>query len=170
MPDSADTAEATDRANDTADGDGMPDSADTAEATDANVFEIISRTSRFQDSITPNPEEIPSTESESPPDDPPIPLEPSGPETPQLVIEHFPHGNPGMPINGGQGSSIYESSQEVFSESVWAPFQSECDWDVAHWAKMNGPSSSALTDLLAIPNVRPPSLFFICVAKCGLSS
>ena len=166
---------ADDRANDTAGGDGMPDTTDgdglpdTTDATDASVFEILTQnqTSRFldPDSTAPDPEQIPSAESESPPDDPPNPLEPSSADAhPQVVVEHFPCGSPGAPINSMQGSSIYESSQEALGGSVWAPFQSECDWDVAHWAKMNGPSSSALTGLLAIPNVR--LFFFFSLLQC----
>ncbi|KAF8271908.1 hypothetical protein EI94DRAFT_1567196, partial [Lactarius quietus] len=37
--------------------------------------------------------------------------------------------------------------------SVWAPFQSQCDWELAYWAKTRGPTASAITDLLAIPGV-----------------
>lgn len=156
---------ADDQPNDTADGDGMPDIADMM---DANMFEIITQTQTNTfldlDSTVPSPEQIPSAEheSESLTEDTPNPLEPSTPDAhPQVVVEHFSHGIPGAPINGMRGSSMYESSQEALGGSVWAPFQSECDWDVAHWAKMNGPSSSALTDLLAIPNVRCSFFFFI---------
>ena len=149
--------------NNTTDGDDAPDTTDT---TDADAFEILTRaqTSRILDldSTMSNPEQILSAESEPPPENPHDPVEPSGPDVrTQVVIKHFPHGNPGAPINGVQGSSIYEQSWEVFRKSVWAPFQSECDWDVAYWAKMDGPSSSALMRLLAIPNARhPPPLFF----------
>ena len=155
---------ADDRANEPTDGDDVPDTADTM---DADMFEIITRTGTFQESIVPNSEEIPPAESELPPEDPPL-LALSAPDAhPLLVVEHFPHGNPGAPINDTRGSSIYESSQEVFGGSIWAPFQSECDWNVAHWAKTSGSSASAVTDLLAIPNVRPSLFFcfFYCVAK-----
>ncbi|KAI9437037.1 hypothetical protein H4582DRAFT_2112014 [Lactarius indigo] len=37
--------------------------------------------------------------------------------------------------------------------SIWAPFQSQCDWEIAHWAKMHGPTSSAVVSLLAIPQL-----------------
>jgi hypothetical protein len=40
----------------------------------------------------------------------------------------------------------------------WAPFTSEIDWKVAHWAKMRGPGSTAFSDLLAIDGV---SIFFL---------
>ena len=72
-----------------------------------------------------------------------------------LVIDQFPFGSPGAPIPGiPQGRSTYELHQAaVGGDTVWAPFQSQCDWLFAHWAKMRGPTSSAVTDLLAIPEV-----------------
>jgi hypothetical protein len=71
-----------------------------------------------------------------------------------LVVDQFPFGSPGAPIPGvPQGRSLYESHQAAIGDSAWAPFQSECDWLFAHWAKMRGPTSSAVTDLLAIPEV-----------------
>ena len=150
------------RANDqvTADGDDAPDTADT---TDADVFEIITQT-RFPDldPITPDPGEFPSAELDSPPEDPPSNPLGSGSfdARPQVVVEPFPHGSPGARIDGMQSSSIYESTLGSLGGSVWAPFQSECDWRFAHWAKKHGPSSSALADLLKIPNVCPSPPFF----------
>ncbi|KAH7917158.1 hypothetical protein BV22DRAFT_1026893, partial [Leucogyrophana mollusca] len=35
----------------------------------------------------------------------------------------------------------------------WAPFSSQTDWDIARWAKLRGPSSTAFSELLAIPGV-----------------
>ena len=157
---------ADDRANDEADesvdGDGTPDNADTI---DADVLDILTQiqTNEFLDlelTASDNPEQIPSAESESPPEDLPNPLEPGSSDMqPLVVIERFPHGNAGAPIDGMQGYSIYESSQGALDGSVWAPFQSESDWRIAHWAKTNKLSSSALSDLFAIPDVRP-TLFF----------
>ncbi|KAH8976730.1 hypothetical protein EDB92DRAFT_1810600 [Lactarius akahatsu] len=73
---------------------------------------------------------------------------------PQLIVDTFPHGSPGAPIpDVRQGSNVYQSSHELFGSSIWAPFRSQCDWEVAHWAKTRGPTSSALADLLAIPSV-----------------
>ena len=172
VPNTANTTDATnstnDWANDTTNGDNTSNIADTM---DADMFEIITQmpmqTNIFPDlDLTmPSPEKIPSVESELPKDlpDPLEPLEPGSSDAhPQVVVEHFPHGNPGALINGMPGCSIYESSQGGLDKSIWAPFQSECNWHFAHWAKVNGLSSLALTDLLAIPNVYPPP-FFLCV-------
>jgi hypothetical protein len=159
---------ADDRANgqrdNNVDGDDTPD---TADMTDAEVFEILTQTDRtFLESGLPvlNAEQTPleSAESDSPPENASNPDEARVPDAhPQapVVVDDFPFGSPGAPINGMQGSSAYQSRQETLGGSVWAPFQSEYDWRVAHWAKVNGISSSAITDLLAIPDVRPTPFF-----------
>ena len=78
-----------------------------------------------------------------------------------VVIDKFPFGSPGAPIPGvAQGSSAYQSHLATVPDSVWAPFRSQCDWEVACWAKMRGPTSSAVTELLAIPAVR--AYYFHC--------
>jgi hypothetical protein len=79
-----------------------------------------------------------------------------------LVIERFPLGKPGAPMDGThQAPSMYETHRSMFGDSVWAPFRSECDWEVVSWAKMEGPSSSAVTKLFAIPGVRVTCQFLI---------
>jgi hypothetical protein len=73
---------------------------------------------------------------------------------PTVVIDHFPSMSAGAPIHGvPHGNSVYESQQGTDGESIWSSFISKCDWLFAHWAKMHGPTSSAVTELLAIPEV-----------------
>jgi hypothetical protein len=166
---------ASDQSDTTADGDDTPDTADimdtsdTANIIDADVFEIITQTDgrTFLDSgsMALNDEQIPSESAESdlPPENLSNPDEARVPDARAqvpVVTVNFLLGNPGAPIDGMHGSSAYESRQGSLGGSVWAPFQSECDWRVAHWAKVNGISSSAITELLAIPEVRPPFSFF----------
>jgi hypothetical protein len=188
-PDTADTMDASaddpaDDQPDTADmmdasaDDPADDQPDTTDAMDAEVFEIITQTdsgltalhteqipSDLDSGLTAlHTEQIPSetADSDSPPESSSIPDEARVPDArPQapVVIDDFPFGSPGAPIDGMHGSSAYESRQESLGGSVWAPFQSECDWRVAHWAKANGITSSAITDLLAIPDVRTPFSF-----------
>lgn len=45
-------------------------------------------------------------------------------------------------------------------KNVWAPFKSRVDWEIAHWAKMRGPGSTALSELLAIEGVCFYASFF----------
>jgi len=132
--------------------------------------DILSAKSESPPENLSDPEDILSAKSESAPENPRNLLEPSSADThSQLVAEHFPYGKPGAPINGMQGSSIYKSSQDALGGAVWSPFQLQCDWDIAYWAKMNRPSCSALTDLLSVPNVRYSFVLFTHVAECGLS-
>ncbi|KAG1773500.1 hypothetical protein EDD22DRAFT_976106 [Suillus occidentalis] len=45
------------------------------------------------------------------------------------------------------------NSSEDSDESVWAPFSSKIDYEVAHWAKTRGPGSTSFSDLLEIEGV-----------------
>src|SRR6202012_3523139 len=134
-----------------------PTAADTddADTADANLLELLVNNYN----ITTNTEQDLPVEAQSsiPPATPPVDSEPTplanpeqhqddplGADTP-LVVDRFPHGNPGAPIpEARQGS--YQQSQDAFGASVWAPFHSQCDWEVARWAKMRGPTSSAVQD------------------------
>ena len=80
-------------------------------------------------------------------------------------VDHFPHGHPGAPLSMEQ-VSIFESVQNSLGGSIWVPFQSQVDWEIACWAKMHRLSSTALTELLAIPEVREdiPKLLY-CVTN-----
>ncbi|KAH9015641.1 hypothetical protein EDB84DRAFT_1590195 [Lactarius hengduanensis] len=87
-------------------------------------------------------------------DDAPLVIQTDSEISSNVVVERFPHGHPGAPVTSTpEGASIYESTQQVLGESLWAPFQSQCDWEIARWAKMHGPTSSAVTGLLAIPGL-----------------
>jgi hypothetical protein len=73
-----------------------------------------------------------------------------------VVVEHFPFGRPGAPIPGRpQGDS-----QAAFTGPQWAPFQSQLDWDVARWVKLRSGSSTAVSELLAIPGVCASNLLY----------
>ena len=72
---------------------------------------------------------------------------------PTVEVEHFPFGRPGVPIPGRAEEPFKYKSQASFTSSPWAPFQSQLEWDVAHWAKLHGGTSTAVSKLLAIPGV-----------------
>src|SRR6266702_5088407 len=164
----ADTTGAANTANDT-DPTNAADNTDPddADAIDADLLEQLANNNL----TTTNLEQVHRVEVQSlaPPVEPqPQPSSPTSPgqfdadssdAPPQLVIDHFPHGRPGAPIPGAhQGSSPYHSSQEAFGPSIWAPFRSRCDWEIAYWAKTHGPTSSAVGELLAIPEVHTHKL------------
>jgi hypothetical protein len=85
---------------------------------------------------------------------------------PTAVVDPFPSNAAGAPIPGiPQGSSTYESHGAALSGSNWAPFQSKRDWEFAQWAKSCGATSTAVSKLLAIPDVCPNVVHDIHVTK-----
>ena len=73
-------------------------------------------------------------------------------------------GSAGASIPAPVDASPKEKSKHGFSmygpppgkpvdSNIYAPFASATDWLVARWAKMQGPGSTAMTDLLKIPLV-----------------
>jgi hypothetical protein len=71
-------------------------------------------------------------------------------------VEHFndtyPHAQAGVLIGAEEHMNTkYEDS--LGDERIWAPFTSKIDWEVACWAKLRGPSSTAVSELLAIEGV-----------------
>jgi hypothetical protein len=163
---------------DGSDGDPAMD-IDAADGTDADASQILSQDDG--DIATTDPCKIAD-------DRPPDVLEGSGVEgsgdhsiefysnfsdTSSVVIDAFPFGNPGAPIPGlPQDPTAYEQFQATRGET-WAPFKSQRDWDIAHWAKTHNISSSALDELLAIlvPEVWirliiSPIMTLILTARC----
>jgi hypothetical protein len=96
-----------------------------------------------------------------------------------IIVNQFPFGCPGGPIIGPhQTSTSNRSSSMVTEDSLWSLFCFQLDWEVVHWAKTCGATSSAVADLLAIPGVGTPLLPSVCrgsnpqikvVGKLGLS-
>ncbi|KAJ3713720.1 hypothetical protein DFJ43DRAFT_1134924 [Lentinula guzmanii] len=85
---------------------------------------------------------------------------PPPPTTPDCIREphvvYYPDPCAGapipLPIMSAQNHQ-YAQTLEGQHSNPWAPFVSETDWKVAHWAKMRGPSSTALSEVLAIDGV-----------------
>ena len=125
-----------------------------ADVTDANTFEVLTECNIHLRTAIPDPHAVDSDDTTTEPSntatEQPMPFNVPNAETSQtMVINHFPLGNAGAPIP----SMAHESNEDMAAQSIWAPFISQCDWEVAHWAKMHGPTLSALTDLLAIGEV-----------------
>jgi hypothetical protein len=55
----------------------------------------------------------------------------------------------------GHGNSKYHEYKNELdgNDNSWAPFTLWIDWEVAQWAKLCGPGSTAFSELLAIPEV-----------------
>lgn len=76
----------------------------------------------------------------------------------------FPSDHAGAPIQRGRERSAYEQFQghiDAVNANPYAPFASRIDWEVARWAKTRGPGSTAVSELLAIEEVRRPTL--VCI-------
>ena len=126
-----------------------------ADVTDADAFEVLTERNIHPARTTiPNQHAVNLDTTAEPPNtatEQAIPFDVLNAERLQtVVIDHFPLGNAGAPIP----SMARESNEDTAAQSVWALFISQCDWQITHWAKMRGPTSSALTDLLAIGEVR----------------
>ena len=63
-------------------------------------------------------------------------------------------GMAGQPIcvQGNEPSTIHNDFR------VYAPFSSKFEWEFVRWAKLRGPSQTALAELLAIPEVSHSSI------------
>ncbi|KAI0629511.1 hypothetical protein C8Q77DRAFT_1235654 [Trametes polyzona] len=65
----------------------------------------------------------------------------------------FPSNLAGAPIDRPRERSAYETYQKYIDKAntnPYAPFTSCIDWEVARWAKMRGPGSTAVSELLQI--------------------
>lgn len=75
-----------------------------------------------------------------------------------IIIDTWPDQIAGRPINDFQaqdfGYQNYQQSVHGQNQNIYAPFKSHLDWEIARWAKLRGPSSTALTELLSIQGIQ----------------
>ena len=57
------------------------------------------------------------------------------------------------PAHVGYGGYSHALSAEDDTVDEWAPFSTRTEWELARWAKLRGPSSTALSELLKIDGV-----------------
>lgn len=77
------------------------------------------------------------------------------------IVVQYPDQRAGQPINPTkQSSNATYHTQLIGSDpnNVYAPFTSKLDWEMARWAKLRGPSSTAFSELVSIEGV---SFWFI---------
>jgi hypothetical protein len=127
------------------------DPDDPADTADANTFEAMNQDQTFSPASVA-PESSGPQSSTLPPDDTIESRTFNSEASSTVIVDHFPHGHPGAPLSSEQ-VSIFELVQNELGDSIWVPFRSQCEWEIARWAKMRRPSSTALTELLAIPGV-----------------
>lgn len=67
--------------------------------------------------------------------------------------EKHRHSRAGSVVNHSDTHDDQYASAINYSTNTWAPFSCKLDWELARWAKMRGPGSTALSELLAIEGV-----------------
>lgn len=74
------------------------------------------------------------------------------------IIVKFPNpaaGTPIQPVPSDESTyTQYGKNVSQSEENVYAPFASKREWEIARWAKLRGPGSTALSELLKIDGVR----------------
>jgi hypothetical protein len=73
----------------------------------------------------------------------------------ESFIVKFPREHAGAPMAHAEatGHDVYKN-QINNPNSCWAPFTSQMDWEIARWAKLHGPGSTAFDDWLQIEGVK----------------
>lgn len=73
----------------------------------------------------------------------------------RVYVHSFPSRHAGAPIDihGETGNTRHASGLENSRNNPYAPFNDRFNWEIARWAKLRGPGSNALNELLAIEGV-----------------
>lgn len=97
---------------------------------------------------------------------PPAPaLHQSNPEH----VKHFP-GLAGASLPGLRNTIYTTYWRDIHNKPIiWDPFNSQTNWEFARWAKLRGPSSTAISDLLEIDGVSNSIDLIIKVANYCIS-
>ncbi|KAG1846018.1 hypothetical protein F4604DRAFT_1595196 [Suillus subluteus] len=69
------------------------------------------------------------------------------------IVIHYPDQQAGQPIDLTKQSSnatYHARLNDSGATNVYAPFASKLDWEMARWAKLRGPSSTAFSELVSI--------------------
>ncbi|KAI1781775.1 hypothetical protein LXA43DRAFT_977924 [Ganoderma leucocontextum] len=79
----------------------------------------------------------------------------------KTFVNRFPDPRAGAPLLTKESSAYdnYQTELDPEGENPYRPFTSRLDWEIARWAKMRGPGSSAVTELLAIKGVNARASF-----------
>jgi hypothetical protein len=75
----------------------------------------------------------------------------------QIVVDKFPLTSAGEPIANHlpthNSNHQYDTHFHLDPNNLYAPFTSKLDWEIARWAKLRGPSSTAMSELLKVEGV-----------------
>jgi hypothetical protein len=70
-----------------------------------------------------------------------------------MFNDKYAHAHASLRIGGEQDTNSQYQAGMLNRINTWSPFLSRLDWEVARWAKLRGPSSTAFSELLAIDGV-----------------
>ena len=73
-----------------------------------------------------------------------------------IVVDRFPLPSAGAPLVTAPHISDLETQYDqdiTDANNPYSPFASRLDWEVARWAKLRGPGSTAVSELFAIDGV-----------------
>jgi hypothetical protein len=72
-----------------------------------------------------------------------------------ILVDRFPDPAAGAPVFDEHWNTFYADYQNHLGNRVnpYVPFQSKLDWEFARWAKLHGPSSTAISELLKLDGV-----------------
>ena len=124
-------------------GDAMEANAIYADPSDGDVYDTEDVDAEASESVSQDSTGQTSSEIEA--GDPEI--------FPTVFIKHFPFGRPGALITAPDHSAATRSDVPGHGHSIWAPFSSQRDWEIARWAKTHRVTSSAFSDFLACHEV-----------------
>lgn len=100
-------------------------------------------------SLSPSP-----SLSHSPPPSCTLSPSPNPQHQQNIFIEKFTKGQVGATLNHQEAPKNERYSTKIDNpNNPYAPFSSKTDWELACWAKLRGPSSTAVSDLLDIEGV-----------------
>lgn len=77
-----------------------------------------------------------------------------------FVVQHSSL-HAGQPIRQSERTAYQRYADDAINHAsnIYAPFTSRMEWELARWAKLRSPSSTAFTDLLKIEGVITALLF-----------
>ncbi|TFK58396.1 hypothetical protein BDN72DRAFT_906777 [Pluteus cervinus] len=65
------------------------------------------------------------------------------------VVDKYPDDAAGKPVPAPPGSGSANAGNDR-ENNPWAPFKNQVEWEIARWAKLRGPTSTAFSELLNI--------------------
>ncbi|KAI0648469.1 hypothetical protein C8Q79DRAFT_1045282, partial [Trametes meyenii] len=74
----------------------------------------------------------------------------------RTYIVRFPGGLAGAPLSHSRAPTEYQTykdASDASQDNPYGPFVSKVDWEFARWAKLRGPGSTAVTELLVIEEI-----------------